>query len=118
MIKEKENFIGIAGLAQKYPIHVRFIEMMPIGFGKQFPFQDEESIKAVLEEAYYPMHAVNERYGNGPCHYYEIAGFKGKIGFISAMTHKRQSVQPSTSYIRRIHERMPPVSERYRPAGA
>ena len=52
VIKEKENFIGIAGLAQKYPIHVRFIEMMPIGFGKQFPFQDEESIKAVLEEAY------------------------------------------------------------------
>ena len=49
VIKEKENFIGIAGLAQKYPIHVRFIEMMPIGFGKQFPFQDEESIKAVLE---------------------------------------------------------------------
>ena len=88
VIKEKENFIGIAGLAQKYPIHVRFIEMMPIGFGKQFPFQDEESIKAVLEEAYGPMHAVNERYGNGPCHYYEIAGFKGKIGFISAMTHK------------------------------
>lgn len=74
VIKEKENFIGIAGLAQKYPIHVRFIEMMPIGFGKQFPFQDEESIKAVLEEAYGPMHAVNERYGNGPCHYYEIAG--------------------------------------------
>ena len=54
VIKEKENFIGIA----------------------------------VLEEAYGPMHAVNERYGNGPCHYYEIAGFKGKIGFISAMTHK------------------------------
>lgn len=119
VIKEKENFIGIAGLAQKYPIHVRFIEMMPIGFGKQFPFQDEESIKAVLEEAYGPMHAVNERYGNGPCHYYEIAGFKGKIGFISAMNPQiLQSVQPSTSYIRRIHERMPPVSERYRPAGA
>lgn len=88
IIKEKENFIAVAGLAKKYPIHVRFIEMMPIGFGKQFPFQDEESIKAVLEEAYGPMHAVNERYGNGPCHYYEIAGFKGKIGFISAMTHK------------------------------
>ena len=26
VIKEKENFIGIAGLAQKYPIHVRFID--------------------------------------------------------------------------------------------
>ena len=78
VIKGKENFIAVAGLAKKYPIHVRFIEMMPIGYGKQFPFQDEESIKTVLEE----------RYGNGPCHYYEIAGFKGKIGFISAMTHK------------------------------
>ena len=88
VIKEKENFIAVAGLAKKYPIHVRFIEMMPIGYGKQFPFQDEESIKTVLEEAYGPMHAVKERYGNGPCHYYEIAGFKGKIGFISAMTHK------------------------------
>ncbi len=88
VIGEKENFIGIAGLAQKYPVHVRFIEMMPIGFGKRFPFQDEESIKAVLEERYGSMHAVNERYGNGPCHYYEIAGFKGKIGFISAVTHK------------------------------
>ena len=78
----------LAALAEAHPLQVRFIEMMPIGFGKQFPFQDEESIKAVLEEAYGPMHAVNERYGNGPCHYYEIAGFKGKIGFISAMTHK------------------------------
>lgn len=24
----------------------------------------------------------------GPCHYYKIEGFQGKIGFISAMTHK------------------------------
>ena len=74
--------------AKRKQIAVRFIEMMPIGYGKQFPFQDEESIKEVLEEAYGSMHAVKERYGNGPCHYYEIAGFKGKIGFISAMTHK------------------------------
>ena len=88
VIKEKDNFVAIAGLAQKYPIHVRFIEMMPIGFGKQFPFQDEESIKAVLEEAYGSMSPVTERLGNGPCHYYEVPGFKGKIGFISAMTHK------------------------------
>ena len=88
VVKEKDNFVAIAGLAQKYPIHVRFIEMMPIGFGKQFPFQDEESIKAVLEEVYGSMSPVTERLGNGPCHYYEVPGFKGKIGFISAMTHK------------------------------
>lgn len=27
-------------------------------------------------------------WGNGPCHYYKIEEFQGKIGFISAMTHK------------------------------
>lgn len=87
-VKKKENFVAMAGLAKKYPLHVRFIEMMPIGYGKQFPFQDEESIKAVLEEAYGPMTLIAERFGNGPCHYYAVEGFQGKIGFISAVTHK------------------------------
>ncbi len=88
VVKNEENFVALAGLAKKYPLHVRFIEMMPIGCGKQFPFQGEESIKAVLEKAYGPMLPVAERFGNGPCHYYRIEGFQGKIGFISAMTHK------------------------------
>ena len=26
--------------------------------------------------------------GNGPCHYYSFEGFKGKVGFISAISHK------------------------------
>ena len=26
--------------------------------------------------------------GNGPCHYYDVDGFSGKIGFISAVSHK------------------------------
>mgnify|MGYP001657995224 CR=1 FL=1 len=88
VIKDRKNFVEIAGLAKKYPMHVRFIEMMPIGYGKQFPFQDEESILEVLQETYGPARPVKERYGNGPCHYYELEGFLGKIGFISAMTHK------------------------------
>lgn len=88
VVKNSENFVEMAGLAKKYPLHVRFIEMMPIGYGKKFPFQDEESIKAVLEEAYGPMTLIAERFGNGPCHYYAVEGFQGKIGFISAVTHK------------------------------
>lgn len=85
---DPQNFVKMAELAKKYPMHVRFIEMMPIGYGKQFPFQDEESIKQILEEAYGPMIPCQEKFGNGPCHYYSIPGFKGKIGFISAITHK------------------------------
>ncbi len=88
VVKEKENLIAMAGLSKKYPLHVRFIEMMPVGYGREFPFQGEESIKAVLEEAYGPLTPVEERLGNGPCRYYRIEGFRGRIGFISALTHR------------------------------
>lgn len=83
-----KTYIDLAGLAWKYPIHVRFIEMMPLGLGKQFSPLDEDVLKAVLEQAYGPMTTCTQRYGNGPSHYYSINGFQGKIGFISAMTHK------------------------------
>src|SRR5699024_5353968 len=29
-----------------------------------------------------------KKLGNGPSHYYSLQGFKGKIGFISAISHK------------------------------
>ena len=31
---------------------------------------------------------MGEPLGNGPCHYYDVDGFSGKIGFISAVSHK------------------------------
>ena len=80
--------VSIARLAKQYPIHVRFIEMMPIGYGKDFQFRGESEICEILEKAYGRMTPIKERYGNGPCHYYKIEEFQGKIGFISAMTHK------------------------------
>ena len=88
VIEEPENLVAIAKLAKEYPIHVRFIEMMPIGYGKEFLFRGESEICEILEKAYGRMTPISKRYGNGPCHYYEISGFLGKIGFISAMTHK------------------------------
>ena len=74
VVEEQENLVSIARLAKQYPIHVRFIEMMPIGYGKDFQFRVSPY--------------VGEPLGNGPCHYYKIEEFQGKIGFISAMTHK------------------------------
>ena len=88
VLEDPKNLISVAGLAKKYPIHVRFIEMMPIGYGREFQFRGESEICQILENAYGIMTPVAERYGNGPCHYYKIEGFQGKIGFISAMTHK------------------------------
>lgn len=88
VLEDPENLINLAGIARDNPIHVRFIEMMPIGYGKEFRFCGEDEICSVLEGAYGKMTPITEKYGNGPCHYYKISGFQGKIGFISAMTHK------------------------------
>ncbi len=79
---------NLAGLAKEYPVSVRFIEMMPIGNGKGFrPVYQEEIIKS-LEKAYGPMKPFYGKIGNGPASYYEINGFQGKIGFISAVSHE------------------------------
>ena len=88
VLEDPKNLVSVAELAKKYPLHVRFIEMMPIGYGREFQFRGEEEICQILEKVYGTMTPVTERYGNGPCHYYKIEGFQGKIGFISAMTHK------------------------------
>ncbi|SEJ28430.1 cyclic pyranopterin phosphate synthase [Propionispira arboris] len=83
-----QNIVKVAELAKNNPIHVRFIEMMPIGLGKNFTFTSENDVMRELEQAYGTLVPFNETLGNGPCHYYSVAGFQGKIGFISAMSHK------------------------------
>lgn len=83
-----QDIVELAGLAKKYPVHVRFIEMMPIGLGKQFGGCTEETLLAQLQERYGMYQAFAGRLGNGPGHYYTFPDFVGKIGFISAMSHK------------------------------
>ena len=77
----------IAALAEDYPIHVRFIEMMPIGLGKDFQMISEAEICHLLKDTYGSLEPIDGIFGNGPAHYYHIPGFKGHIGFISAMSH-------------------------------
>ncbi len=40
----------MAALARENPLHVRFIEMMPIGLGKEFTARGEEQIKGCSGE--------------------------------------------------------------------
>lgn len=83
-----ENITEMAELSRNHKLSVRFIEMMPIGYGVNYPRCDEEYIKNILEQAFGPMLPVHTKLGNGPARYYEIEGFQGKIGFISAISHK------------------------------
>ncbi|KIR02021.1 Molybdenum cofactor biosynthesis protein MoaA [Lachnospiraceae bacterium TWA4] len=85
---EGQNLVEMAAIARDYNIHVRYIEMMPIGLGKQFTMCSEEDVLKELEAVYGKASLYNGKLGNGPCHYYTFKGFKGKIGFISAVSHK------------------------------
>ena len=85
---EQQNLEEIAGLAKDNRIHVRFIEVMPIGQGKNYKFLSETQIIEMLEKKYGEMVPFEEKLGYGPGHYYSIEGFQGKIGFISAISHK------------------------------
>lgn len=86
--QSKESLIQIAGLSKEYPVHVRFIEMMPIGLGADCQGYREEEIYGFLREAFGEGQPVKEILGNGPAHYIQFKGFHGKIGFISAVSHK------------------------------
>lgn len=85
---KESDLVALAKLAKEKEIHVRFIEVMPIGYGKKLPFCSEEKVKTLLEEACGQMQPYEHSLGEGPCRYYELPGFKGKIGFISAISHK------------------------------
>ena len=85
---QKQQLLEIAGMARDHKVHVRFIEMMPIGMGSQFPFVREDELRKELEAELGPFTPCDDVPGNGPCHYFSVEGFQGRIGFISAVSHK------------------------------
>ncbi len=78
----------VAEIARDYPADVRFIELMPIGRGKLFDGIPSDEILFRLQDEFGKAKEYIGQRGNGPARYYEFNGFKGKIGFISPMTHK------------------------------
>lgn len=75
-------------LARDHNLDVRFIEMMPIGLGQQFKPVSNIEILQKLQEYYGVLEPDKRVHGNGPAAYYHISGFKGCIGFISAIHGK------------------------------
>ncbi len=86
-INDKE-WRQMAALAREMPVDVRFIEMMPIGYGKRYGTVSNEWLLAVLKEEFPGLETDPNRHGNGPAVYYKMPGAKGSIGFISAMHGK------------------------------
>jgi cyclic pyranopterin phosphate synthase len=74
--------------AEAKNVPVRFIEMMPIGYGKQYVGVANDELLSKIESKYGKAQKEKESMGNGPAVYYRFAGYKNSIGFISAMNHK------------------------------
>lgn len=75
-------------LAKRHPVDVRFIELMPIGHGKESKRISNEWLLTQLKEEYTGIRVDECVHGNGPAVYYNIPEFLGSIGFISAMHGK------------------------------
>ncbi len=78
---------ALSELARDRDVSVRFIELMPIGLGKTLSRRTEAEVLAILEPALGPWRPCAAPPGAGPAHYGSFPGFRGTVGFISAMTH-------------------------------
>ena len=72
-------------LAKDIPVDVRFLELMPIGEGKEGETISNTTLFQKIKEIYPDIKPDERKHGNGPAIYYKIPGFEGSIGFISAI---------------------------------
>jgi cyclic pyranopterin phosphate synthase len=83
----ENDVVKLAEFARQAKITVRFIELMPIGLAADFlPIPQAEIIDR-LQRVFGVLTLFYGQLGNGPASYYSAAGFAGKIGFISALSH-------------------------------
>lgn len=84
---EIEDF---AALTERYPVHVRFIELMPVG--EMAHLTDAHIVPSVEVLARVAARGALEATdgparGNGPAVYHRLAGALGSVGVITPMTH-------------------------------
>ena len=84
---EIEDF---ARLTLEQQVHVRFIELMPVGGMRELTFEHVVPSLEVLERIASLGHltpVAGPSRGNGPAEYYQIGGGLGTVGVITPMSH-------------------------------
>lgn len=83
-----DQIVPLANLARTLPVDVRFIELMPIGYGRDLSGPDSDTALTQLRQIYPDLHYVDEKRGNGPAVYFKSKQLIGRIGFIGANSHQ------------------------------
>lgn len=97
-----QDFLAFAELSIERPLHVRFIEFMPVGasdstgvngagWGKQDVISSDELLQTINERAraagMSELQPANDKpIGWGPAKYFEFPGAQGTVGFISPLS--------------------------------
>ena len=79
--------------AQKENLPLRFIEMMPVGYGKKYVGRSNEELRKMLATVCGNTECITDReelsrMGSGPAVYYRFSDLKVPVGFISAIHGK------------------------------
>ena len=86
-----DEIAALARLALELPVHVRFIELMPVGDMASTGFDHVVPADRILGVARQALGEllpdVGPALGNGPARYYRVPGAPGTIGVITPMTH-------------------------------
>lgn len=85
--------IPLVRYAQEENLPIRFIEMMPVGYGKKYVGRSNEELRETLEAVCGKAECMTNqeelsRMGSGPAVYYQFSDLKVPVGFISAMHGK------------------------------
>ncbi len=84
-----DEVADFARLTRDSGIHVRFIELMPIGAGCRGNGRDcvpSAAVRAAIERDLGPLEPAGHGAGAGPARNFRLAGGKGVIGFISPVS--------------------------------
>ncbi len=79
----------LAGLTFRYPVHVRFIELMPFSGEKADPssrFISSDEILGILKKVA-ELRPASSTNANGPATHFRFKGALGKVGLISPLSH-------------------------------
>ena len=85
--------IPLVRYAQEENLPIRFIEMMPVGYGKKYVGRSNEELRETLEAVCGNAECMTNReelsrMGRGPAVYYQFSDLKVPVGFISAIHGK------------------------------